>query len=322
MKVFEEVDDLAIEIASQALLDGNLVAFPTETVYGLGADAVNTSAVNRMYESKGRPKDHPVIIHISSIEMLSKWAVDIPKSARILANQFWPGPLTIILKKSELASDLITGGQKTVAIRIPNHPIALELLKRFEEKGGFGVVAPSANRFGAVSPTRAKHVLNELDSYLVESDVLLDGGNCKIGIESTIIFINDNDFKILRPGFISAKKIIQTLQMSNIWISESDKHHQLSVSGNLPNHYKPKAKVEINAIAHPGDGFIALKNIQTPNLAIRLGEPKDDLEFAHSLYSNLREADQLNLDRVVVNYQSFSPLGIAILDRLVRAASR
>ena len=176
-----------IRDAALALKEGHLVAFPTETVYGLGADATNEKAVSRIYEVKGRPTDHPLIVHISSMELLDKWASEIPEYAIKLAGAFWPGPMTLVLKRTDLAKDFITGGQDTVAIRVPFHTLANQLLKEFESLGGDGVAAPSANRFGKVSPTNSQAVEEELDNFLLENDQILDGGQSQIGIESTII---------------------------------------------------------------------------------------------------------------------------------------
>ena len=169
------------------MINGNLVAFPTETVYGLGADATNKDAVARIYEVKGRPLGHPLIVHISAIERLDKWARDIPEYAVKLARNFWPGPMTLILRRTNLAKDFITGGQDCVGIRVPSHTVSLKLIREFESQGGFGVAAPSANRFGAVSPTTAIAVEEELAKFLSENDQILDGGNCMVGIESTIL---------------------------------------------------------------------------------------------------------------------------------------
>ena len=196
-----------ISNAVQALIDGHLVAFPTETVYGLGADATNKKAVSRIYSVKGRPKGHPLIVHISSINKLENWATDIPDYAIKLAREFWPGPMTLILPRKEIAKDFITGGQNNVGLRVPAQPVALALLKKFEELGGQGVAAPSANRFGAVSPTTAEAVGEELGVYLDSKDMVLDDGQCLVGIESTIIDCTNKSPTILRPGAITSTQI-------------------------------------------------------------------------------------------------------------------
>ena len=187
VSIIENRTASAVKDAATSLRSGNLVAFPTETVYGLGADAQSKDAVAKIYQAKGRPVNHPLIVHLSSIEHLDKWARDIPDYAVALASTFWPGPMTLILPRTKLAKDFITGGQDNIGIRVPSHTVALELLKEFESQGGLGVAAPSANRFGAVSPTSADAVRTELDKYLSNSDLILDGGQCIIGIESTII---------------------------------------------------------------------------------------------------------------------------------------
>ena len=197
----------AMADAAANLLAGNLVAFPTETVYGLGGDACNTDAVARIYSVKGRPVDHPLIVHVASMEGLEDWAADVPGYAISLARDFWPGPMTLIMNRSELAGDFVTGGQDTVGVRVPDHPVALGLLEAFEGAGGKGVAAPSANRFGNVSPTTAKAVADELSEYLAEADQILDGGPCKVGVESTIIDCTGDAPRILRPGSVTVAMI-------------------------------------------------------------------------------------------------------------------
>jgi L-threonylcarbamoyladenylate synthase len=177
MEIISNPTQVEIKKAAQALKDGHLVAFPTETVYGLGADATNEKAVSRIYSVKGRPTDHPLIVHISSINQLDKWAVDIPEYAIKLAKEFWPGPMTLILKRNKIAKDFITGGQDNVGVRVPSHPVAIGLLSEFEKLGGSGVVAPSANRFSAVSPTNTYAVTEEIGGKLSKSDIIIDGGN-------------------------------------------------------------------------------------------------------------------------------------------------
>ena len=189
--------------AAAHLQSGNLVAFPTETVYGLGADASSENAVARIYEVKGRPSDHPLIVHIADMQDMSEWASDIPTYAISLARDFWPGPMTLVLKRSDLAKDFITGGQDTVGLRVPAHPIALALIKEFIALGGYGIAAPSANRFGAVSPTTAQAVEEELAAFLHEDDLILDGGACLVGVESTIIDCTGPTPMVLRLGAIT-----------------------------------------------------------------------------------------------------------------------
>ena len=216
MAIISNCTASVIKDAAASLIAGNLVAFPTETVYGLGADATNERAVARIYEVKGRPTNHPLIIHISSINHLNKWTKDIPDYAIKLARAFWPGPMTLILPRTELAKDFITGGQDNVGIRVPAHAAALELLKEFESQGGYGVAAPSANRFGKVSPTCAEDVSEELSDYLRENDLVLDGGPSLVGVESTIINCTNTTPVILRPGAITAAMINNLLGIQTV----------------------------------------------------------------------------------------------------------
>ena len=301
--------------AAGHLKAGDLVAFPTETVYGLGADASNTEAVARIYSVKGRPNDHPLIVHIASLERMGDWASEVPEYAIALARSFWPGPMTLILKRSELAGDFITGGQDSVGVRVPDHLVALALLEAFERAGGKGVAAPSANRFGQVSPTTAAAVIEELGDFLSKEDLVLDGGACDVGVESTIIDCTGPSPSVLRPGAISVNMIEECTGLNTM---QNDK--EIRVSGALEIHYSPTAKVFIDQLAKPGQGLIALEEIKTPLGVIRLASPKNDLEFAQVLYSAMRAADTKGLEELVV----FQPLGdgiaTAIRDRISRAA--
>jgi L-threonylcarbamoyladenylate synthase len=315
------VDSLAI--AAQSLLDGHLVAFPTETVYGLGADATNQSAVARIYEVKGRPADHPLIVHIADLKYLDQWISDIPSYAIALARTFWPGPMTLILKRSDLAKDFITGSQNTVGIRIPDNSLALGLLESFHQKGGAGIAAPSANRFGQVSPTTAAAVEEELAAYLSDSDLVLDGGPSEVGLESTIIDCTSELPRILRPGAITTSMIeeVTGLKISNP-TNHADNSNQtnIRVSGSLENHYAPKAKVILDHQPLAGTGFIALAEIQTPPNVIRLAAPETVEEFARQLYSALREGDHQSLITVYIAQPAGDGIAIAIRDRLARSA--
>ena len=301
--------------AAAHLKAGDLVAFPTETVYGLGADASNSEAVSRIYSVKGRPNDHPLIVHIASMHRMDDWARDVPEYAIALARSFWPGPMTLILKRSDLAGDFITGGQDSVGVRVPDHVVALALLEAFERAGGKGVAAPSANRFGHVSPTTAGAVIEELGDYLSKDDLVLDGGACAVGIESTIIDCTGATPSVLRPGAISVAMIEECTGLKT---TGSDR--EIRVSGSLENHYAPVAKVYLLQNPLPGQGFIAHSNIQTPEGVIRLASPNNDEEFAHILYSALREADAQKLSEVVVIPPTGIGIGVAIRDRLGRAA--
>ena len=307
-----------IKDAALALKQGHLVAFPTETVYGLGADATNEKAVARIYEVKGRPTDHPLIVHISSMELMDKWASEIPEYAIKLARAFWPGPMTLVLKRTDLAKDFITGGQDTVAIRVPSHTLANQLLMEFESLGGDGVAAPSANRFGKVSPTNSQAVEEELDNFLLENDEILDGGQSQIGIESTIIDCTKNKPSILRPGSVTIEMVENLLEEK---ISELDSSiNEIKIPGSLENHYSPNAHVVLNGVNIPGDGFIALEEIPTPNGAIRLASPKDNFAYAQILYYALRLADNKGIKRVNVVPPSKKGIGLAINNRLLKAS--
>lgn len=307
----------ALARAARQLKDGNLIAFPTETVYGLGVDAQNEAAVSRIYKVKGRPQDHPLIVHIGDWQLMGEWAEEIPDYAIDLARTFWPGPMTLILKSSELAKDFITGNQNTVGIRVPNQTLALQLLTEFSKIGGKGIAAPSANRFGQVSPTTADAVREEIGSFLDKDDSILDGGPCSVGVESTIIDCTSANPKILRPGAITIEDIkgVTGLEV------ESPVHSEIRVSGSLENHYAPAAQVILDATPQPGDGFIALAEIPTPDGVIRLAAPKTVEAFAHDLYAALRDTDAKELKRVVVIQPKGDGIAIAIRDRLIRAAA-
>ena len=318
MQAFSNPIQNEIKMAAKALKEGHLVAFPTETVYGLGADAVNEKAVSRVYSVKGRPKDHPLIVHIYSAELLSKWAIDIPDYATKLANKFWPGPMTLILKKSELAKEFITGGQDSIGLRIPDQQIALKLLEEFEGLGGLGIAAPSANRFGSISPTTASAVEIELSSFLGSKDLILDGGQCTIGVESSIIDCTKATPVVLRPGAVSIEMIESAAGFESLGNSiESD----IKTSGLLDSHYAPKAKVSLGVRTEPGDGFLAIAEIPTPIGTVRLASPKSNEEYAQVLYSALRLGDQLGLMNIVVIEPTGKGLALAIRDRLNKAAS-
>ena len=303
--------------AAQTLKDGALVAFPTETVYGLGADATSAKAVARIYEVKGRPADHPLIVHIASMDSIGDWAIDIPEYAIKLARDYWPGPMTLILKRSELAQDFITGNQNTVGLRVPAQPIALALLKEFAKLGGKGIAAPSANRFGAVSPTTAAAVMDELIPFLnIDVDRILDGGPCLVGVESTIIDCTKPAPQILRPGAITKEMIEETTGLAVV----SEEKTEIRVSGALDSHYSPKAQVVINAMAESGEGFIALATITTPNGAIRLAAPNTVEQYARDLYAALREGDARDLTKIAVILPEGDGLAEAIRDRITKAA--
>ena len=302
--------------AAGLLMNGGLVAFPTETVYGLGADACNEMAVARIYSVKGRPADHPLIVHVASMDALGDWAADVPAYAISLARDYWPGPMTLVVTRSELAADFITGGQDTVGVRVPNHPVALGLLEAFARAGGKGVAAPSANRFGNVSPTTAHAVSDELSDYLADSDVILDGGACAVGVESTIIDCTGDVPKILRPGAITEEMIEHSTGLN---VLDAD-GVAIRVSGSLESHYSPIAKVVLDQSPVAGQGFIAMADVASAAGVIRLAAPTTHDEFARVLYSALRAADEQGLNTVVVAQPHGNGIAIAIRDRLLRAA--
>jgi L-threonylcarbamoyladenylate synthase len=323
----------AMATAASHLVAGGLVAFPTETVYGLGADACNAMGVARIYEVKGRPADHPLIVHMASMSGLGEWAREVPGYAILLACDFWPGPMTLVLKRSSLAKDFITGGQDTVGLRVPDHLVALALLEAFENLGGKGIAAPSANRFGQVSPTTAAAVAEEIGEFLDSADQIIDGGACAVGVESTIIDCTGDAPRILRPGAITASMIEQStgiqvtelIGSSNVGVVNNsagvNSDEIIRVSGSFNNHYAPAAKVLLCEIPTPGQGFIAHANMETPAGVSRLASPHNDEEFAQILYSALREADAQGLKEVVVMQPIGIGIAVAIRDRLARAAN-
>ena len=309
------VTSVDIARAAHALKQGWLVAFPTETVYGLGADAENPEAVARIYRAKGRPADHPLIVHISTAELLDQWANEVPDYARTLARDFWPGPMTLILSRSSRAGDFVTGGQDTVGLRVPSNEIARELLAEFVRLGGFGVAAPSANRFGKVSPTTAVAVREELNDFLDSSDIVLDGEQSEVGIESTIIDCTSEAPRILRPGAITQEMIERS---TGLRVKDADT--SIRVSGSLDSHYAPRAKVVLNEQPLPGDGLIALSSVATEEGVVRLAAPETSADYARQLYAALRKADELGLARVVAITPEGDDIALAVVDRLQRAS--
>ena len=310
-------DAAAMGDAAGVLLAGGLVAFPTETVYGLGADASNEMAVARIYSVKGRPADHPLIVHVASMDGLGDWARDVPAYAISLARDFWPGPMTLVVRRSDLAGDFVTGGQDTVGVRVPNHPVALGLLEAFVKAGGRGIAAPSANRFGNVSPTTAQAVATELGDYLATGDQILDGGPCDVGVESTIIDCTGDTPKILRPGAITVEMIEQSTGLKVVGSVEAP---EIRVSGSLDSHYAPAATVVLDQSPLAGQGFIAMADVVAVVGVVRLAAPATHEEFARVLYAALRAADEQGLATVVVQQPQGDGIAIAIRDRLMRAA--
>lgn len=307
----------SIDAAVTALRNGGLCVVPTETVYGLAADARNEGAVRRIFETKGRPADHPLIVHIASAADVDDWAREIPAYARLLAAAYWPGPLTLILPKASSVPMIVTGGQDTVGIRIPAHPLTRELIATLDS----GIAAPSANRFGKVSPTTLQHVLADIGPLLHATDALLDGGPCTIGVESTIVDCTGPNPRLLRTGAITVAMIEESTGLDVVATDGS-----VRASGTLASHYAPSAAVIVcTSDAVPtasGAGLIAMRDIPTPEGMHRLLSAADLGEYARGLYAALREADLQALPKIVAVLPSDEGLGSAIRDRLGRAAHR
>ena len=313
-------NDVAQAVA--AIESGKLCAIPTETVYGLAANALDESAVARVFAAKERPADHPLIVHVATTKDANDWITELPQWAIDLTAAVWPGPLTIVGPRTALASNSVTGGQETVAVRVPGHPIAHELLSQLKARGIKGLVAPSANRFGHVSPTSASHVLADLGEYLsAHDDLILDGGDCQVGLESTIVLATGPKPVILRPGAITSADIEQ---ITGIAVS-SQLANVPRVSGTLDSHYAPIAKVilladETSEVTAVNSGFLALAQVPTPDGLVRLGSPATTDDFAHELYGCLRSGDDLKLEVIYVVPLTGEGLAQAINDRLQRAA--
>ena len=310
-----------VELAVAALASGHLCAIPTETVYGLAANALDQSAVARVFQAKGRPVDHPLIVHVANLEQVSRWITHLPDWAQNLAAELWPGPLTLVGYRTKLATDAITGGQETVAVRIPSHPIAQQVLSELAAQGILGLVAPSANRFGHVSPTSANHVEIDLGEYLgAHGDLILDGGDCEVGLESTIVLATNEQPVILRLGAITAQDIVR---ITGIAVSE-EVENLPRVSGALDSHYAPRAKVilltDLLQAFSENSGLLALAEFATPAGVHRLAAPNSVTDYAHDLYTALRAGDDLNLGTIYVVPPLGAGLAQAITDRLERAA--
>ena len=303
--------------SAEKLKAGDLIAFPTETVYGIGADAENKDAVARMYQVKNRPANHPVIVHIAELNDVDYWAKDVPEYAINLMRDYWPGPMTLLLKRREVAGDFLTGAQEIVGLRIPANSLALGLLNEFKAVGGMGIAAPSANRYGAVSPTTAEAVSQELSEYLLPGDQILDGGPCLVGVESTIIDCSSDNPMILRPGSVSAEMIEESTGIILAEVVEK----KIRTSGSDKQHYAPKAKVIIDGQSQSGEGLIAMSGVATPEGVIRLAEPKSIEEYARALYAALRQGDSQNLESIRIIPPDGQGLAVAIRDRINRAAA-
>lgn len=308
--------------AVTTLASGKLCAIPTETVYGLAANALDEVAVGRVFAAKERPTDHPLIVHVATAQDANEWITDLPQWAIDLTAAIWPGPLTIVGTRTALASDLVTGGQSTVAVRVPSHPIAQELLSKLKNQGIKGLVAPSANRFGHVSPTSASHVFADLGEYLSSNgDLILDGGDCQVGLESTIVLATSPEPVILRPGAITLADIER---ITGVAVA-TDSTNTPRVSGSLDSHYSPMAIVVLIKAGSTMEfespsGFLALAEFPTPAGLVRLGAPATIADFAHELYGCLRAGDDLKLETIYVVPPVGPGLAQAINDRLQRAA--
>jgi len=315
--------------AVDLLRAGELVAFPTETVYGLGADAANPAAVAKIFAAKGRPADHPLIVHLAGHDAVDHWAEQVPAVAWELMEAFWPGPLTLILKKQAWVPDAVTGGQDTVGLRVPGHPVALELLRRFAASGGHGgIAAPSANRFGRISPTSAAHVQEELGDRV---PLILDGGSCAVGIESTIVDCSRGEAVVLRPGHISPAHLEAVLGRRPTIETAAGAPR---VSGSLAAHYAPQTPMRLiaserlldflNAQRHKGDVCGVLSHSLPPHAGMpHLWRmlPADPVGYAHALYAALRDMDHAGISLITVEALPDDPAWAAVADRLRRAVA-
>ncbi|MHB1605380.1 MAG: L-threonylcarbamoyladenylate synthase [Leptospirales bacterium] len=317
----DDYRNVPVQEASEILRKGGLVAFPTETVYGLGGDAENPEAVKRIFSAKGRPADHPLIVHIPNSGELSRWAREVPPEAFILAERYWPGPLTLILKRDRRVPDIVTGGQDTVGLRVPDHPVALALLEAF----GGGIAAPSANRFGRVSPTTAAHVREELGDA---PDLILDGGPCRVGIESTILDLSTNRPILMRPGAITGPEIEDLLGLP-VSMPGSDSPR---APGRMKSHYAPNTPVflvsdaqmeeEIRRRIANGQRVAVLTmspTRQTGN-CLQQSMPDTPAGWAHELYASLRILDNQGFECILVEIPPFGADWQGVQDRLMRAA--
>ncbi|MCC6333894.1 MAG: threonylcarbamoyl-AMP synthase [Myxococcales bacterium] len=306
----------------EVLRGGGLVALPTETVYGLGADAQNELAARRIFAVKGRPSTHPLIVHVASLEDARAWVAEVPPEGELLARAFWPGPLTLVLRRSALASDTVTGGQDTVAIRVPAHEVALKLLRAFDG----GIAAPSANRFGKVSPTTAQHVREELGE---DVDFILDAGPSQVGVESTIVDVTGAAPRLLRPGGLAREALEEALGRP---LALATQVADVRAPGMLESHYAPRAglwlvdapRLAAEASRRLDEGVrvvvLAPASAVAPAAVIRLDVPEDATGFAQVLYARLREADRLG-EVILAVPPPESGLGLAVRDRLARAAA-
>lgn len=316
-------ENTALKEACQALSRGQLVAFPTETVYGLGADASNADALKKLFQTKGRPSTHPVIVHLSDGEDAKKWCAEFPESAVILSKVFWPGPLTLVLKKARHVLDLVTGGQDTVALRVPSHPLAQSLLQEF----GSGIAAPSANKFGRLSPTSAEDVRNEFGDEIA---MVLDGGQCEVGIESTIVDLTGEEPRILRPGMIQAESIFVALSGLELPAQRTNAAKP-RVPGDLPSHYAPNTPLQlvssdnllaqVESMEREGRDTAVLSFRNAPVLHRHwISASRYPSHYAHMLYRYLRKLDLLGAELIIVEEPPEGAEWEGVRDRLQRAA--
>jgi L-threonylcarbamoyladenylate synthase len=314
-------DGATLREAAALLRDGKLVAFPTETVYGIGADATNAEAVRSIFAAKGRPADHPVIVHLGTAEPLERWAREVPEPARRLARAFWPGPLTLVLPRAAQALDVVTGGQDSVGLRVPAHPVARALLDAF----GAGIAAPSANRFGHVSPTTAQHVAADVGDKVA---LILDGGACAVGIESTIVAFRGDEPFLLRPGGIGVADLERALGRP----ASAPDRYAPRASGTLPTHYAPRTPASLlppdalraelaQLVARDEDVAVLARVLARPAdfEGVWIAAPRDAAGYAHDLYAHLRTLDAAGADAILVEAVPEDPAWLAVRDRLSRA---
>ena len=307
-RILDGNNESEIDECVKALRAGSVIGIPTETVYGLAAIATNSSAINLVFTTKERPTSHPLILHIADVSMLDDWATNISSEARALCKKFWPGPLTLILHKSDKVLTEVTGGRDTVAIRCPNHSVTTKLLKKLND----AVVAPSANKFGKVSPTTAKHVVNDLGSDI---SIVLDGGDCSIGLESTIIDCTTTPPQLLRTGAITAEHILRECNITVVAASGESR-----APGMLEKHYAPVCRVVL--VSSSQEGLIEAQRYVADGFKVRLLDLTEDLDkFARLLYSSLRTADKDGINVAIVVRAPMNGMGFAINERLEKAAN-
>ena len=307
-RILDGNNESEIDECVKALRAGSVIGIPTETVYGLAAIATNSSAINLVFTIKERPTSHPLILHIADVSMLDDWATNISSEARALCKKFWPGPLTLILHKSDKVLTEVTGGRDTVAIRCPNHSVTTKLLKKLND----AVVAPSANKFGKVSPTTAKHVVNDLGSDI---SIVLDGGDCSIGLESTIIDCTTTPPQLLRTGAITAEQILRECNITVVAASGESR-----APGMLEKHYAPVCRVVL--VSSSQEGLIEAQRYVADGFKVRLLDLTEDLDmFARLLYSSLRTADKDGITVAIVVRAPMKGIGFAINERLEKAAN-